>query len=298
MGLLSLLFGCGSDSNYTKKDGKWYFKNDVMSLEPGETLTPINKRYAKSNRTAYYESSMIASDVDVATFEPLADHYSKDKNTVWYSDTYRDGKEYWLVKRYRTDPIVGADAPSFRMLDASYARDAKFLYNDGVAFKVRDIDTYVRIGDMHARDKVSGYFMRAEIPGSDGPTFSEVTNHYAKDAKRVYWSEFTSDAGAHPAIERTTVVPGADPASFVMLESYYARDAGQVYYNATILSKNPTTFRVLERDYAVSDSAVFYRGEVVKGADPATFTVLPITTDGPTAQDKLGKFNYEKRVQQ
>ncbi|MEO7996464.1 MAG: DKNYY domain-containing protein [Gemmatimonadaceae bacterium] len=297
MGLLSCLFGCGNDHPYTQKDGTWYFKKVAMSLEKGESLTPINKKFAKSNRTAYFESSMIASDVDVATFEPLSDHYAKDNKNVWYCDTYRDGKEYFTVKRYRTPRIVGADAPSFRMLNNYYARDTTWVYSDGVGFKVRDINTYERIGDMHARDKVSGYYLRAEIPGSDGPTFNFITSSYAKDAKHVYWSKFDTDAGTHPAIERTVTLPDADPATFVMLESSYAHDAGQVYYEARVLSKSPATFRVLERDYAVSDSSVYYRGEVLKGADRASFVVLPIG-DGPTAQDKLGTFNYEKRVQQ
>lgn len=300
MGLLSFLFGfgCGNDHPYTQKDGTWYFKKDAMTLEPGETLTPINKKFAKSNRTAYFESSMIASDVDVATFEPLSDHYAKDRKSVWYCDTYRDGKEYWTIKRYRTLRIIEADAVSFRMLNDDYARDTNLVYHDGGGFKVRDINTYERLGDQHARDKISGYYMRTEIVGSDGPTFSEVNYNYAKDAKHVYWSDLDTGHGSHRGIERTVILPGADPATFALLENGYAHDARQVYYDSLVLSKNPTTFRVLERDYAVSDAAVFYRGGIVKGADPATFVVLPVTSDGPTAQDKLGKFNYEKRVEQ
>lgn len=298
MGLLAFLFGCGNDHPYTQKDGTWYFKKDAIALEPGETLIPINKKFAKSKRAAYFESSRIAGDIDVASFEPLSDHYAKDRHNVWYCDTYRDSREYWLVKRYRTPRIVGADAPSFRMLNDYYARDANLVYLDGEGFKVRDINTYERLGDQHARDKISGYYMRAEIPGSDGPTFSEIDFNYARDAKHVYWSDLDTGHGTHRGIERTITLPGADPASFVIIKSGYAHDAGQVYYEARVLSKNPTTFRVLEADYAVSDSAVYYRGEVIKGADPATFVVLPITGEGPTAQDKLGKFNYEKRVQQ
>lgn len=299
MGLLSFLFGCGSDTPYSKKDGDWYFKKDKMTLEPGETLTPINKRYAKSNRTAYYESSMIASDVDVATFEALATHYAKDKSSVWFCDTYRDSKEYWLVKRYKNVRITGAHAPSFRMLNDDWARDTNLVYNDGYGIKVRDVNSYERIGYMHGRDKVSGYYLRAEIPGSDGSTFVEVAGHYSKDAKHVYWSDFGTAPGEQSPKERTVQLPGADPATFVMLESDYAHDAGQVYYNDSVLSKNPATFRVLDRDYAVSDSAVYYRGEVLKGADLGTFVVLPATGDGgPTAKDKFGSFNYEKRVQQ
>ncbi|MGV3710678.1 MAG: hypothetical protein ACO1Q7_17785, partial [Gemmatimonas sp.] len=95
MGLLSLLFGCGgSDSPYKKENGVWHFKKNPMPLDPGETLTPLTKRFAKSDRGAYFESSPLVGPVDVATFEPLDDHYARDKSSVWFCDTYRDGKEY------------------------------------------------------------------------------------------------------------------------------------------------------------------------------------------------------------
>jgi hypothetical protein len=295
MGLLSWLFGCGSDSPYTQKGGDWYFKKDKLALERGETLTPLSKKFAKSNRTAYFESSMLG-DVDVATFEPLSDHYAKDKNSVWYCDTYRDSKEYWTIKRYRTPRIAEADAPSFRMLDAYYARDTSFVYHDGRSFRVRDVNSYERLGDAHARDKVSGYFMRAEIKGSDGLTFSEIDGSYSKDATHVYYSSYDSNHGQHPPVERTMVLAGADPATFAALGRYYARDAQQAYYQDKIITKSVATFRLLEEGYAIADDKVWYGGEVLKDADAATFEVFPLSGDSITAQDKHGKFNYAKRI--
>ena len=299
MGLLSFIFGCGgSDSPYHREKGKWYFKKDALSLEKGETLTPLSKKFAKSNRTAYFESSTIADNIDVATFEALSDHYAKDRNSVWYCDTYRKGQEYYTVKHYRTLRLAGADAPSFRMLDNVYARDTNRVYRDGDAFMVRDINTYQRIGDQHAKDRISGYYMRAEIKGSDGSTFAFVDGHYSKDAKHVFWSDYDSEKGAHAPVELSVTLPGADPATFAVIKDSYASDANQVYYDGRILSKAPTAFRVLENGYAVSDRDVFYRGDVLKDADVASFVVLSPTEIGVTAQDKHGKFNYEKRVQQ
>lgn len=170
------------------------------------------------------------------------------------------------------------------------------MYRSGEAFDVRDINTYVRLGNQHAKDKVAGYSMRAEIKGSDAATFAEIDGHYSKDAKHVFWSDFDSNKGAHPPVERSVTLAGADPATFAMLEKNHAADAGQVYYEGRVISKSPAAFRVLENDYAVSDENVFYRGEVLKGADVASFTVLPLTTEGATAQDKNGQFNYRKRV--
>ncbi|MGV3708612.1 MAG: DKNYY domain-containing protein, partial [Gemmatimonas sp.] len=208
----------------------------------------------------------------------------------------RDGKEYWSIKHYRTDKIPGADAPTFQMLNSQYARDSRMVYTDGLGFSVRDVDTYERIGDMHGKDRVAGYYLRAEIKGSDGATFSEVSSHYSKDRAHVWWSDYTSGAGAHRPVEVSFQLPDADPATFVMLEDYYAADTNQVYYEARVLSKAPAKFRVLGRAYAVTETEVFYEGKVLKGADAATFTVLPVSPDSATAQDKHGQFNYEKRV--
>ncbi|MBC8086018.1 MAG: DKNYY domain-containing protein [Phycisphaerae bacterium] len=297
MGLLAWLFGCGPDSPYTQKNGEWYYKKDKLSTEPGETLIPLNRKFAKSNRTAYFESSWLG-DVDVATFEALTEHYAKDKHNVWYCDTHRDSKEYWSIKRYRTPHIAGADAPSFRMLDEYYARDTTRVYHDGQPFSVRDINTYERLGDAHARDRFTGYFMRAEIKGSDGPTFSEISGSYSKDAKHVYYSKYDSNFGQHPPVERSVMLPGADPATFQVLEHSYASDAGQAYFNDKVITKSVASFRLLDRGYAIADNKVFYDGAVLTDADAATFEVLPVVSDSASAQDKHGKFNYAKRITQ
>lgn len=296
MGLLSCLFGCGSDTPYTKKDGEWYFKKERISTSKGETLVQLNKHFAKSDRAAYYESSWLGEGVDIPSFEALADHYAKDKNTVWYCDSYRDSKEYWSVKRYRTDPIAGADAPSFRMLDPYYARDTSYVYTDGKGFKVRDINTYVRLGYQHAKDKVSGYYMRAEIKGSDGATFSEVDSKYSKDAKHVYYSDYVTNGGQHGAVEKTIVLTGADPATFAVIDNGYASDSIQAYYNERVLAK-VADFKFLGRGYAIAEGKVLYDGAVLKDADAATFKVLDVSGEEiASAEDKNGKFQYSERI--
>lgn len=299
MGLLSCLFGCGSDTPYTKKDGEWYYKKDRISTSKGETLVQLNKKFAKSDRTAYYESTMIDSDIDVATFEALTDHWAKDRNKVWYCDSYRDSKEYWSIKRYRTPALREADAKSFRMLDGYYARDTNWVYLDGRSFKVRDINTYVRLGDSHARDKVSGYFRTAEIKGSDGATFVEIDSKYSKDAKNVYYSVYTSDAGAHTPYERSVIITGADPVTFVALEDDYATDGRQAYHNGDVITKTVSNFRMLSRDYAIADGKVLYEGKVLPDADAETFKVLEVSIGvDATAEDKKGKFQYRERMKQ
>ena len=72
VGLLSLLFGCGSKSSpFTKVDGVWHYNQ-----------TPV-------------------PNADAKTFAPVDDHYAKDRVRVYWADTYRDGKEYFTVRHDR-----------------------------------------------------------------------------------------------------------------------------------------------------------------------------------------------------
>src|SRR4029079_8389833 len=119
---------------------------------------------------------------------------------------------------------------------------------------------------------------------------------YSKDATHVFYSGLNLAPEPRASDVISVVLPGAQPATFTALESGYATDGSRAYYNDRMLESGASSFRVLAYDYAVSPSHVYYRGDVVKGADAATFETVPIVDDGPTAKDKNGSFNYSKRV--
>ena len=55
MGLLSLLFGCGSASGpYHKKDGEWYYKDNRMRAAADEDVKALNDTFAKSKSAVYF----------------------------------------------------------------------------------------------------------------------------------------------------------------------------------------------------------------------------------------------------
>ncbi|MEP6833003.1 MAG: hypothetical protein ABJB74_06395 [Gemmatimonas sp.] len=66
----------------------------------------------------------------------------------------------------------------------------------------------------------------------------------------------------------------------------------------TALGDHNPAFYAEGRLRVVAHTDVFRREAVLQAADVASFVVLPVTGEGATAQDKHGKFNYEKRVQQ
>ncbi|MBC7897510.1 MAG: DKNYY domain-containing protein [Cytophagaceae bacterium] len=270
MGLLSFLLGCNGKSPWQQKDGAWHYK-DVQVAE-----------------------------TDGKGFEALDDHYARDARYVYYGDSYRDGREYFLVRHDRVLVLEGADATSFRILpgpggERGYARDTTRAYFEGKVFPVKDLASLEILDYSFARDKVTGYYMQVPVAGSDGSTFAAVDYEYARDRLKVFHCSLpTGEPNSRP-VPRTVMLPGADPASFHALEEGYAADRGQAYWDATVLSKEPTAFTVLRYSYARTPSEIFHRGVRVKGADLATFAPLDSLTDSADARDAKGMFKEGKR---
>ncbi len=264
---LSLLAGCGSNSSpFAKVDGEWRYRSTRI---PG---------------------------ADAATFVALDEHHAKDRQRVWFADTYRDGKEYFMIVHERVDAIAGADPASFRVLGNNYARDDARLYYEGNPFTVRDARTFALLDYGFARDAVTGYYDRVEIADSEGATFAVQGAHYAKDRRHVWFAETASDGGARRPYVRAVRLPGADAATFRVLEARYAVDAGQAWYDDRAISRNAAAFAFLAYDYAKDADTVFYRGRPVVGADAATFVPLVPPTDTADARDAKGMYLQGERV--
>jgi hypothetical protein len=292
MGFLSFLLGCQSKGPYQLKDGVWHFEDVRLQGEPRGKLTPLNGTFAKSADRVYYRD-VVVPEADAASFQALSDHYAKDRRAAYYGDTYRDGREYFLVKRSRVRQIAGADATTFRSVEDEYGRDARNWFFEGERFAVEDADSYEILDDGFGRDKVRGYYMRAPVPDSDGRSFAVVDNHYAKDAGRVFHCDLEP---ALPPIMRATRLPGAVPGTFKSLGSGYAADDSLVFYRGVLVSKEAPTFQVLTMSYAKSASQVFYLGEAVKGADAPSFAVLDSLTETADAADRAATYQQGRRT--
>ena len=267
MGLLSFLFGCGSSEGpFQQKDGAWYYHD-----------SPIEGADAKS-------------------FQVLSKHYAKDKNRVYHGDTYRDGKEYYMIKHNRVKVLEGADPGTFRYLNYDYARDKATVFYEGVAFPVKDVETFELIDRAFARDRLTGYYQQQPIPGSDGSSFMRIDDSYSRDAKQVFYSTL-EPRGTNP-IRRSTALKGALPESFKVLDvGGYAADAAQVYYRGALVTKDVASFQPLERGYARTATRVYYDGKPVPGADAATFAALEQLTDTADAKDRSGTYKEGRRTQ-
>ena len=131
-----------------------------------------------------------------------------------------------------------------------------------------DAATFEVLYSSYSRDKTRGYYMQEPVANSDGATFTALDDRYAKDKSHVWYSNFETDGGAHAPVATNTVLAGGDPATFVYLDRGYAKDARQVYH----------------------------RGAVLKGADAASFAMLPAPENGADAKDATGTYLDGKRA--
>jgi DKNYY family len=231
----ALVAGCGkSEPDFALKDGVWHY------------------------RTASIPQA------DAASFTVLDDHYAKDRQRVYWGDSYRKGQEYYSIRHDRVKVIEGADAPSFRLMPYDYARDAASLYYEGRRIAVKDLATFEPMDDGFARDRLSGYYYQNQIAGSDGETFARLDSHHARDKSRVFFCGIdytTSQSICRP-------LQGADPAQVQLLDTGYAKTA----------------------------TTVFYRGQRVTGADAASFETPGGLPDGADAKDKNGNYDQGRKA--
>ena len=130
------------------------------------------------------------------------------------------------------------------------------------------IDGYTRIGDSIFGGEIACNIK--PLKNIDTKSFKVLPGtKYAKDTVHVYYPIETN------CIDYT--------------------DCGVCYYSKIILDNaNPSNFRYLSKEYATDGKLVFFRGQLLQGADGATFKVI----DGPEyfyfATDKFHVYKHDK----
>jgi hypothetical protein len=215
----------------------------------------------------HYRTATITGS-DTASFKVLSDHYAKDRNRVYWGDSYREGREYFMIRHDRVTVVKDADPASFRVMEQDYARDAQRVYYEGEQFAVRQVDSFQVLDYGFARDNQSGYYMRTAIAGSDGASFAVLDSHYARDKAKVFYCTLdTASLPRGPAV-RAVTLRGVDPAAFSVLEMGYAKTATTVYFHGT----------------------------AVAGAHAPTFETPVGLADEADAKDKDGPFQRGRRL--
>ena len=130
------------------------------------------------------------------------------------------------------------------------------------------IDGYTKVGDSIFGGEIDCNIK--PLKNIDIKTFKVLAGtKYAKDTNHIYYPIETN------CIDYT--------------------DCGVCYYSKVILENaNPATFQYLGKDYATDGKLVFFRGQLLQGADGATFKVI----EGPEyfyfATDKNSVYKHDK----
>ncbi len=130
---------------------------------------------------------------------------------------------------------------------------------------------------------------QTKLEGADPKTFEVVlADFWAKDATHVY--------------HEGKALSGADPKTFQTFDSSYAGDAGQIYWRGAVIpgakGYDPSVpFEVLNGNSTLARDKhhVYSSGNIVEGADPATYQVIG---DGRVAHDKNDYYavNFEDNL--
>jgi len=162
--------------------------------------------------------------------------------------------------------LAACDGSNYRRSGGQWTHgDARFTPQHQASFEPLE-------GDF-GRDAERGYCARMEIPDSHGPSFENIDasdTACARDRAKGYYGwrdqEHLDATGKPRRVVRT--LGGADPAML----------------------------RVLGRDYAVDARHVWHQGQVVVGADPATFAVDASYQEAADASDKSGAWSAGRRM--
>ena len=163
-----------------------------------------------------------------------------------------------------------------------------------------DSSTYKRLNETYALDVNHVYYGYERLEGADPSTFKILGEDYATDMHHVWFNDCMIE-GAEPA---TFVVPDGDISNlahdahdyymehqplhvanmgnFRQIDNNWAVDSLHVYYlDIDVLAEKKAvsvgdyrTFKALNAFYAIDAKCVYYKNNIVKGADPTSFAVL------------------------
>jgi hypothetical protein len=286
--------GCDSSTPYRKKDGQWFYEKTSSNLPPSARLTQLHPRFARTDDEVFYRDERI-SGADSASFSVLDDQYAKDKSSVYFCDTYREGKDYYLTRNVSIKTIKGADTASFRALKDGYALDVVRPYFQGVPFIVQHVTSFEVLDGGFTRDRMRGYFERTEIAGSNGAHFIALDGHYAHDGVQAYYATSVMD-GRTGRMKADVTRINAEHASLMSKSGGYAVDAAQVFYEGRVISRAPQSFELLTMSYAKTATEVFYQGAPIRGADVGSFVVQSPSKNEADASDRGASYSQGVRI--
>lgn len=248
---------------------------------PGYSVSEHRVTYAVYDPQGGYTVRTV-DDADPATFKVFPGqppgsprgfrprHYGRDATTVYFID----------------DPVPGADPTTFRVLEHSYAVDARNGYYSGGTIGVLDPGREPpRILDPRRRTV-------------DPATFEVLSENLSRDAGGMLYRSPGDRANVH-------AFDACDPQGFDKsfgVQGVYWRDGVCAYFQDQRLeSADPATFRVFPpardvRWHAADANSVYMWGWRIAGADPATYEALPYGYGRDAERVYYGALEYDREA--
>lgn len=237
------------------------------------------------------------AQVDVDTFEIVSSGLAKDKNYVYYRSSsvnvsYNEDGERTVSVTNEFGIVDSINPEGFEYLGGDYWTTEYVKNNDHVYFKptgenkedfvfsiVEGADPAsfeITTGGMFTgKDAAHTYVQDTTV---DLESFEEIGVEiegysYAKDRYRVY-----SSFGL--GTEWNQILEGANPEDFRVISGVYATDGKNVYgacyaYEWACLSSiegaDLETFEPIDKVFSKDQTYVYWLGQKIEGADPATF---------------------------
>lgn len=302
IGVISLVMWCIKEPRQTG--------NQIRELTAEEINANLeaNARAMASSSPDFARRMAINELPDIGNFS----NYKKDNRYVYYG----------------TDIVVGADPNTFKIIDDQFAKDKNHIYSKGRVLEDSDSSTFI-LGPI-PKDKSNVYLLSTcennqwdrcyqKVEGADPVTFQPFIGGYYKDKFHIF---FDTKIIPNADIETFAIHDGGkygysyaydENNTFVMtydgigvidercgnldpIGGYYLKCDDKVYYEDKLLVDADVNTMIpvgVTSNYAKDSKTVYFDGEVVIGADAATFDI----GDGINAKDKYHTYRYGQRIE-
>jgi len=265
-----------------------------LLLNTGKGIS--NNGYVITDNAVHYEGKAIRG-ADVKSFKILNDdRYSTDKTSVYYY-----GRRIADARPESFRPLTKMQTDNVNT--AAFWRDEDGIYYNGKRIKDCDVNSFELINNLYARDNRRVYFTDRVLVGAEPASFRLLDESIGTDGKAIYVSVKRSATTAD--LDSLTLVDGQ--------YGYFYRDKDNVYLVFLMQDEpfvkaegaDPDTFTILERSYARDKNHVYFFGSYqgkgqrfikLEGADPKTFTIGYDAATKAEAHDGTRHYLYGELV--
>ena len=242
------------DEFYIKDKNHVWFEGDLIDSADAKTFNVISDSTARDKDHIYYLGHT-DNRFDSETFSVISGSFLRDKQHVYFvsrritPEPYDKNSCGWGAGRYITgiQIVENADPATFKLLYKEGCEGQAMAKDKNHLYRIRrdsDKDTFFEKIDLSSSgiDLDTFKFKRCYMRGGQG-------FQYLEDKNAVYSFNKNSSSSAEPISASILFkIVSTDLKNFVLMEDIrYAKDSNQVYY----------------------------KGEIIEGADPHTFTPAP-----------------------